>query len=198
MRFLKYYIDFIKLQMQNISKGTTQDNLSVDKLLTFDFLTPPLPTQRKIASVLSAYDDLIENNTRRIEILEEMAQAIYREWFVHFRFPGHEKVQMVDSELGPIPEGWALKPLGEIAEQIRRNVRPEQVDPETPYIGLEHIPRKSIALSEWGTAGEVQSSKLAFHIGEILFGRIRPYFHKVAVAPIEGLCSMVSGSLWVE
>jgi type I restriction enzyme S subunit len=106
VKFIKYYIDFIKLNMQSISRGTTQDNLSLDKLLTFDFLTPPLPIQSKIASVLSAYDDLIENNSRRIEILEEMAQRIYREWFINFRFPGHEKVKMVDSPLGPIPEGW--------------------------------------------------------------------------------------------
>ena len=67
-----------------------------------------LPTQRKIASILSAYDDLIENNTRRIAILEEMAQAIYREWFVNFRFPGHENAKMVDSPLGQIPEGWEV------------------------------------------------------------------------------------------
>jgi type I restriction enzyme S subunit len=65
---------------------------------------PPLPIQRKIAAILSAYDDLIENNTRRIEILEEMARSLYREWFVNFRFPGHEQVKMVNSELGLIPE----------------------------------------------------------------------------------------------
>jgi len=106
VRFIKYYIDTIKLSMQNVSKGTTQDNLSLDKLLTFDFKIPPLPTQRKIAAIISAYDDLIENNTRRIKILEEMAQALYREWFVKFRFPGHEKVKMVESELGMVPEGW--------------------------------------------------------------------------------------------
>ncbi len=116
VRFVKYYIDTIKLRMQNVSKGTTQDNLSLDKLLTFDFLTPPLPTQRKIASILSAYDDLIENNTRRIAILEEMAQSLYREWFVHFRFPGHEKKRMVESKLGLIPEGWAVVKLGDAVE----------------------------------------------------------------------------------
>ena len=75
---------------------------------------PPLPTQRKIAGILSAYDHLIENNTRRIAILEEMAQAIYREWFVHFRFPGHESVRMVDSELGKIPEGWEVVKDGDL------------------------------------------------------------------------------------
>ena len=108
VRFIKYYIDTIKLRMQNVSRGTTQDNLSLDKLLMFDFLTPPLETQRKIASILSAYDDLIENNTRRIKNLEEMARMIYREWFVNFRFPGHEQVKMVDSPLGLIPDGWEV------------------------------------------------------------------------------------------
>ena len=118
VRYIKYYIDFIKLQMQNISQGTTQDNLSVEKLLSFEFYAPLLNTQRKIAAVLSAYDDLIENNTRRIKILEEMASAIYREGFVEFRFPGHEGVEMVESELGLIPQGWEVKQLGEICHVI--------------------------------------------------------------------------------
>jgi len=116
VRFIKYYIDTIKLSMQNISRGTTQDNLSVDKLLLFDFMVPPLETQRKIASTLSAYDDLIENNTRRIKILEEMARMIYREWFVNFRFPEHEQMKMVDSPLGPIPEGWKVGKLQDYIE----------------------------------------------------------------------------------
>jgi type I restriction enzyme S subunit len=82
-----------------------------------------------------------------------------------------------------------VKKLGEVAEDIRRSVSVGKVDPETPYVGLEHIPRKSMALSEWGKAEEVQSSKLAFKQGEILFGKIRPYFHKVCVAPVDGVCS---------
>lgn len=147
------------------------------------------PTQRKIAAILGAYDDLIENNTRRIRILEEMAQALYREWFVKFRFPGHESVLMVESELGLVPEGWDVKRLGDIAQETRRSISPDQIDPETPYIGLQHLPRKSIALSEWGVASEVKSTKLSFKVGEILFGKIRPYFHKVGVAPVDGVCS---------
>ena len=67
---------------------------------------PPLPAQRRIASILSAYDDLIENNLRRVKILEEMARALYREWFVEFKFPGHAKVRRVASEVGLIPDGW--------------------------------------------------------------------------------------------
>ncbi|MBN1641909.1 MAG: restriction endonuclease subunit S [Anaerolineae bacterium] len=98
--------------------GTAQPKLSQTNLKAIPIRLPPLPIQRKIAAILSAYDDLIENNTRRIAILEEMAQAIYREWFVHFRFPGHENVEMVDSELGPIPEGWRLENLYDVSEVL--------------------------------------------------------------------------------
>ena len=76
---------------------------------------PSRAMQDQIAGILSAYDDLIENNQRRIKILEEMARSLYREWFVHFRFPGHDKVKMVSSPLGPIPQGWEVKPLEELA-----------------------------------------------------------------------------------
>jgi type I restriction enzyme, S subunit len=108
VRFIKYYIDMIKLDMQQVSHGTTQDNLSLDKLLRFDFIITLVDEQRKIAAILSAYNDLIENNLRRIKILEEMAQNLYREWFVNFRFPGHEQTRFVDSPLGRIPEGWEV------------------------------------------------------------------------------------------
>lgn len=118
VRFVKYYIDTIKLHMQGISKGTTQDNLSLDKLLSFNFLTPPLITQRKIADILSNYDRLIENNTRRIKILEEIARSLYDEWFVKFRFPGYEQTKIVDSELGLIPEGWQVETLGNVCNIV--------------------------------------------------------------------------------
>ena len=99
-----------------ITTGVNIPHISGRQILDYSFPLPDLPTQRKIAGILSAYDDLIENNLRRIKILEEMAQSLYREWFVHFRFPGHESVSLVDSSLGSIPEGWEVKVLGEIAE----------------------------------------------------------------------------------
>ena len=92
------------------SSGVPHINLGV--LREFKLRLPSLAEQRRIASILSAYDDLIENNTRRIAILEEMARRIYEEWFVRFRFPGHEGVRMVESELGLVPEGWEAKALG--------------------------------------------------------------------------------------
>jgi len=99
--------------------AASQANVSPSQVESVEIKLPPLPIQRKIAAILSAYDRLIENNTRRIEILEEMARSIYREWFVKFRFPGHEQAQMVDSELGPIPEGWEIKKVNEIVKRLR-------------------------------------------------------------------------------
>jgi type I restriction enzyme S subunit len=85
---------------------------------------PPLPAQRRIADILSGYDDLIANNQRRIKILEEMARSLYREWFVHFRFPGHDKVKMVSSSLGPIPQGWKVVTLEDVTSKIGSGATP--------------------------------------------------------------------------
>ena len=189
--FLHYYLrqqDVIGW-ISNQAVGVTMPNLNTAILRSVPVRFPIPAVQRQIADILSAYDDLIENNTRRIQILEQQAQALYREWFINYRFPGHSKVKLVDSTLGKIPQGWQPGALGNIAGEVRRGVNPDEIEPETPYIGLEHMPRKSIALAEWGTAKEVQSTKLAFKKGEILFGKIRPYFHKVGVAMVDGVCS---------
>jgi Type I restriction modification DNA specificity domain len=145
VRFIKYYMEILKLQMQSVSRGTTQDNLSVDKLLSFDFLIPPLPVQQRIAGILSTYDDLIENSQRRIKILEAMARGLYREWFVHFRFPGHENHPRVASVFGDIPQGWEVKKLGDIAENFDRMRKPlskmerSQLQGEYPYYGAAKV-----------------------------------------------------------
>lgn len=99
----------MRTYIANQNTGASIPLITLGTLRRLPINLPHIKTQNKIASILSAYDDLIENNTRRIRILEEMAQTIYREWFVHFRFPGHEGVRRVESELGEIPEGWEGK-----------------------------------------------------------------------------------------
>ena len=94
--------------------------MDADIIERAEILLPPLSTQRKIAAILSAYDDLIENNLQRIKILEEMAQNLYREWFVKFRFPGHEKARFADSSLGRVPEGWEVIKVSSLLEAIKR------------------------------------------------------------------------------
>ena len=126
--------------------GITREALTKEILSNFEIPLPPLSIQRKIAVVLSTYTDLIENNTRRIEILEEKASAIYRAWFVEFRFPRHESVEMVESELGLIPQGWEVKRLDEVAQLYRgKSYRSQNIvgDGEgLPFVNLKNIDRE--------------------------------------------------------
>lgn len=119
--FLRFVIGspFFEDYIRPITSGVNVPHISGRQILDFDFILPPVPVQRRIASILSAYDQLIENNQRRIKILEEMARALYREWFVEFRFPGHEKVQRVALELGRVPRGWAINAVSEAADVFR-------------------------------------------------------------------------------
>lgn len=103
VRFIKYNFDLLQRKIKQISQGAAQDNLSMEKLITVKFLVPEYPTQRRIASILSAYDDLIENNLKRIKLLEEVAQRTYEEWFIKFRING-EQLE-IDEKTG-LPAGW--------------------------------------------------------------------------------------------
>ena len=104
LKFVKYLLDEFKVYMQQISKGTTQDNLSLDKLRRVKFNVPDYETQVKIANTLSTYDDLIENNNKRIKLLEQMAENLYKEWFVRLRFPCYESAEFENG----IPKGWEI------------------------------------------------------------------------------------------
>lgn len=111
-RFVKYLFDSVlKMRLRSFTQGAAQDNLSQEKLLSIKFSVPAPATQKRIADVLSAYDGLIENNSKRIALLEEAARLLYREWFVHLRFPGHEHVKLIDG----VPEGWERRPLAACA-----------------------------------------------------------------------------------
>jgi type I restriction enzyme S subunit len=124
--------------------GAAQPNVGARDVAELRVPLPPLSTQRKIAAILSAYDDLIENNRRRIALLEQMAQAIYREWFVHFRYPGHEDDEFVDSPLGRIPAGWHVRPVEELAAVVRgRSYRKHELVEEggVPFINLKCMQR---------------------------------------------------------
>jgi type I restriction enzyme, S subunit len=134
-KFIKYQFDaLLSGQMRTISQGAAQDNLSQAKLLTFEFNIPDLPIQERIVAILSAYDDLIENNRRRIALLEQAARLLYREWFVHFRFPGHETAKFVDG----LPEGWAEQKVGDLGSVVTGKTPSKKVsenfDGHIPFI----------------------------------------------------------------
>lgn len=119
LRYFYFLTKFIGLN--HLKDGTSNPSLNRDVFGQQSVPLPPLLTQRRIAGILSAYDDLIENNQRRIRILEEMARSLYREWFVYFRFPGHDKVKMVSSSIGSIPQGWNGM-FGDIASVEREGI----------------------------------------------------------------------------
>ena len=175
VRFIKYYMEILKLQMQSVSRGTTQDNLSMDKLLTFDFRVPPLPIQQRIAGILSAYDELIENNQRRIRILEDMARSLYREWFVHFRYPGHESVPFVDSPLGQIPQGWEVKKLGDIAVVNRTQINAKNAPDELHYIDIASVsPGQIDYVTTYAFTDAPGRARRIVQHGDVLWSCVRP------------------------
>jgi type I restriction enzyme, S subunit len=122
--FVKYALDLLRDRFLSVSRGATQDNLGLDKILSFPILAPDVDGQRRIGAILSAYDELMENSQRRIRLLEAMARALYREWFVHFRIPAEVLtkagaspiIKLLASPLGDIPQGWEVKPLFELTK----------------------------------------------------------------------------------
>ena len=129
----------------NQNTGASIPLITLGTLRALPINLPPIRIQRKITALLSAYDDLIDNNTRRIQILEEMARLIYDEWFVKFKFPGHGKVEMVESELGPIPEGWRVVALEEVCAKITDGSH------SSPQSTISGFPMASVKdMREWG------------------------------------------------
>jgi type I restriction enzyme, S subunit len=118
-RYIYYKLIFENERIKKHASGSATPIINKTMFSNIELDIPPLPAQKIIGEFLYTFDELIENNTRRIQILEEMAQMIYREWFVNFRFPGYENTRMVDSELGLIPEGWHVDNIGRLLTRLR-------------------------------------------------------------------------------
>lgn len=130
-------------RIRSIVTGTNVKGIRGSELKQLKVIFPPLIVQQSISEKLSAYDDLIDNNTRRIKILTEMAQRIFREWFVEFRFPDYKKIRLINSKIGKIPEGWKIVTVGDVIDSIESGSRPKGgIDPSQrgiPSIGAENI-----------------------------------------------------------
>lgn len=185
-KYLYYQLQNCVDGFVNRSNGAAQKNLLLSTMRAFRMhIHEDADMQMRIASTLSAYDDLIENNQKQIKLLEKAAQRLYKEWFVDLRFPGYETTPIVDG----IPEGWEKNLLGGICTLKKDTVPAGQISTETPYIGLEHMPRVDFCLSSWGSAADVSSNKFRYAEDDIIFGKIRPYFHKVGFALNNGVVS---------
>ena len=160
---------------ENISKSAFS-NMEIEAILDKD-------KQIIIGKILSAYDKLIENNQKQIKLLEEAAQRLYKEWFVDLRFPGCENTPIIDG----VPEGWKKGILGDIAINVGKKVKKEDRNKYKQYLPIDCLPRKSLAYTESLNIKLAESSLVSFKPKDILFGAMRPYFHKVVIAHDKGL-----------
>lgn len=185
--FLNYYLNAPKQRhaLLGNSNGATVSHVNMPIIRNLVIGLPDRETQDRIADVLSAYDELIENNRRQIKLLEEAAQRLYKEWFIDLKFPGHETTPIVDG----LPEGWRMGCLGECCALIKTISKQDERTGNELYIGLEHMPKDSICLRAHGVAADVVGNKTEFRKGDVLFGKIRPYFHKVGFAQFDGVTS---------
>lgn len=170
--FLFHYLRSPQAQasLSRRASGTTVSGIRQPELKAVEIRLPPMEAQKSIGLVLDAVDDLIENNRRRLEILEQMARAIYREWFVRFRYPGHEEVPLVDSGIGPVPRSWAVVPASTPITVNPRIKLDKTV--EHPFISMGDLDDRRMGCrpSEYRLA----RSGSKFQQGDTLFARITP------------------------
>lgn len=189
-----------------LNVGAVFDSLKCKDIPNFKVVVPPLEAQDRICDVLDAIDGRIELARQTSATLESIAQALFKSWFIDFdpvraKAEGREPegmdaataalfpAEFEESALGSIPRGWGIGRLSDISSNPRVQAKPGQMPLHTPYIGLEHMPKKSIALDAAGAAEGLESGKFRFERDDVLFGKLRPYFHKVGLAPCRGICS---------
>lgn len=211
--FLKYAMlsSFVQDQLKARSSGTTVLGIRQTELRKISLPLPPILEQESISRILGCLDRKIALNQGMNEFLEEIFRALFRSWFVDFD-PVRDKAkgkwkkgmsllgipsdlwdfwpsELEKSEIGEIPKGWFVRTLGNVAELANQLVNPDSVDPSLPYVGLEHFEPRHLTIYRPGKMAEVKTAKLRFKAGDFLFGRLRPYFHKVAVTCEDGYAS---------
>ena len=193
--FLNYLLrsKAYRAYLPKILASTAITNISQETLKKLPIITPPFLEQKAIAKILSDLDSKIELNQKMNKTLEAIAQAIFKHWFIDFEFPNEEGKpykssggEMVDSELGEIPKGWKIGYLGDLLNIRREHCDPSQETRTLPYVPIDCISKKSLMLTDHKPGEEARSSLIKFHKFDIIFGAMRPYFHKVCIAPFEG------------
>ena len=217
VRFVEYNFRVLraKIQQENVGTGSVQDNINLQTLDELRFPLPPLPEQRVIAHILGTLDDKIELNRRMNETLEEMARALFQDWFVDFgpvraKLEGREPYlppelwdlfpdRLVDSELGEIPEEWEVKALGEVVTQLRDSVNPSK----SPDVFFSHfsIPAYDEGRIPKKQSGEsIKSSKSQVQPGVVLLSKLNPEIERVWLVDVasdeRAICSTEFLVLW--
>ena len=174
-KFLYYALRPKLSELRSFSTGAATKFLTLTILNETAIEIPSLDEQQRIADILSAYDELIENNQRRISILEEMARSLYRAWFVHFRYPGHESVPLVDSPFGQIPQGWEVKKLSDIAVVNRTQINAKTAPDELHYIDIASVsPGQIDYVTTYAFTDAPGRARRVVQHGDVLWSCVRP------------------------
>lgn len=207
--FVYYASRFPEFRLYSISRmeGTSgRQRVSHHSIADFEF--PYIEPEDRIAigKILRSLDDRIEHNRNLAANLEAIARRLFKSWFVDFD-PVRAKAvceepagladdiaalfpdRFVDSELGDTPEGWKVGKISDFSTNVRIGCTPSQFSSEDFYVGLEHFDRHCLTLWNGGSGDDATSNKSRFSKSDLLFGKLRPYFHKVAIAPTDGICS---------
>ena len=168
-------------RLRQRASGTTVSGIRQPELCAVEIAIPPRAHQRRIGAILDALDSLIENNRRRIVLLEQMVQALYQEWFVHFRYPGYEDDDLVESPLGSIPRGWRVASLGDVATLVRRNVHPTRfADADFEHFSIPNF--DDTGLPRWESGASIRSGKYLVADSAVLVSKLNPRIPRVWLA----------------
>jgi len=203
--YLYYLLKLRIRELKSIAHGSVFDTITRHNIENIKAEVPRKHAQKAIAHILGTLDDKIEMNKKMNQTLEKIAKAIFKSWFVDFD-PVRAKAEgrptglapeisdlfpdeLVETEIGEIPKGWKIGSLRSVSDARSKSVKPDQMAHFSSYIGLEHLPRGHIFLSDWSDPSQAESNKTVFEKGDILFGKLRPYFEKSVIAPTDGVCS---------
>lgn len=183
-RYVYYYLKQQSESLNRLAVGGAQQNLNAITIKKYKIALPPLPIQQKIASILSTYDTLIENNTKRIKLLEQMAENLYKEWFVRFRFPGHENVEMENG----LPKGWKIYSICELCDINRNTISSKNKDTQIHYLDTSSITDNNISGFEDYILEDAPSrARRVVRHNSIIFSTVRPNLRHLGILknPVE-------------
>ena len=165
-------------QVNSLRSGVAQPQLPIRDMRSIKLPLPSLTIQRSIVSILSTYDDLIENNRRRIHLLEQSARLLYKEWFVHLRFPGHEHIKIKDS----VPVGWEKKILGEVASTNVESYQARELPDDINYVDISSVTQGSITTKNLVSSTEAPGrARRKAKIGDVIWSNVRPNLRAYAL-----------------
>lgn len=180
------YYKYSLRNLKYLDSGSAQSQITISDLQSLEISYPALNEQKSIADTLSSFDGKIELLREQNKTLETLAQTIFKEWFVKFNFPDATG-EMIDSELGEIPKGWRVGKLEDIVTNIRESLKAKDNIQDRKYIPIDNIPMKQLGLDSYSPIENAKSSLVGFEPGDILFGAMRCYFHRVCFSTVKGV-----------